>query len=154
MGQEGLKDEHELQSYMIRRVEKYLNSKGRKLIGWDEILMGGLAPDATVMSWRGEEGGIAAAQAGHDVIMTPGSHVYLDFYQRESDDEPRANGGFTTLEKIYSYNPTPAVLKESEQKHILGAQANLWTEYVLDERHAEYMLFPRILAQRDRKSVV
>lgn len=146
MEQEGLKDEHELQSYMIRRVEKYLNSKGRKLIGWDEILMGGLAPDATVMSWRGEEGGIAAAQAGHDVIMTPGSHVYLDFYQRESDGEPRANGGFTTLEKVYSYNPTPAVLKESEQKHILGAQANLWTEYVLDERHAEYMLFPRILA--------
>ena len=146
MEQEGLKDEHELQSYMIRRVEKYLNSKGRKLIGWDEILMGGLAPDATVMSWRGEEGGIAAAQSGHDVIMTPGSHVYLDFYQRESDGEPRANGGFTTLEKVYSYNPVPAVLKENERKHILGAQANLWTEYVLDERHAEYMLFPRILA--------
>ena len=143
---EGLKDDHELQSYMIRRIEKYLNSKGRKLIGWDEILMGGLAPDATVMSWRGEEGGIKAAKEGHDVILTPGSHVYLDFYQREADGEPRANGGFTTLEKVYSYNPMPKELTASEAKHILGVQANLWTEYVLDEAHAEYMLFPRVLA--------
>lgn len=146
MKQEGLKDEHALQSYMIHRIEKYLNSKGRKLIGWDEILMGGLAPDATVMSWRGEAGGIQAAKAGHDVILTPGTPVYLDFYQRETDGEPRANGGFNTLEKVYAYNPMPKELTEAEGKHILGAQANLWTEYVEDERHAEYMLFPRIIA--------
>lgn len=146
MKKEGLKDEHALQSYMIHRIEKYLNSKGRKLIGWDEILMGGLAPDATVMSWRGEEGGIQAAKAGHDVILTPGSPVYLDFYQREANGEPRANGGFNTLEKVYAYNPMPKELTEAEGKHILGAQANLWTEYVLDEKHAEYMLFPRIIA--------
>ena len=146
MKEEGLKDNHELQSYMIKRIERYLLSKGRKLLGWDEILMGGLAPEATVMSWRGEEGGITAARAGHDVIMTPGSHVYLDFYQRESEGEPRANGGFTTLEKVYSYNPEPTALTPEEHKHILGAQANLWTEYVLDARHAEYMLFPRLLA--------
>ena len=146
MKSEGLKDEHALQSYMIRRIEKYLNSKGRKLIGWDEILMGGLAPDATVMSWRGEEGAIQAAKEGHDVILTPNSHVYLDLYQRESDHEPRANGGFIPLEKIYSYNPVPKELTPAETKHVLGVQANLWTEYVLDEPHAEYMLFPRILA--------
>ena len=146
MKSEGLKDDHALQSYMIRRIEKYLNSKGRKLIGWDEILMGGLAPDATVMSWRGEEGGIQAAKEGHDVILTPSSHVYLDLYQRESDHEPRANGGFIPLEKVYAYNPMPKALTPEEGKHVLGVQANLWTEYVLNEPHAEYMLFPRILA--------
>lgn len=146
MKKEGLKDEHALQSYMIHRIEKYLNSKGRKLIGWDEILMGGLAPDATVMSWRGEEGGIEAAKAGHDVVLTPGNPVYLDFYQREANGEPRANGGFNTLEKVYGYNPMPKELTSEQGKHILGAQANLWTEYVLDEKHAEYMLFPRIIA--------
>ena len=146
MKNEGLKDDHALQSYMIRRIEKYLNSKGRKLIGWDEILMGGLAPDATVMSWRGEEGGIQAAKEGHDVILTPSSHVYLDLYQRESDHEPRANGGFVPLEKVYAYNPMPKALTSKEGKHVLGVQANLWTEYVLNEPHAEYMLFPRILA--------
>ena len=146
MKSEGLKDDHALQSYMIRRIEKYLNSKGRKLIGWDEILMGGLAPDATVMSWRGEEGGIQAAKEGHDVILTPSNHVYLDLYQRESDHEPRANGGFIPLEKVYAYNPMPKALTPEEGKHVLGVQANLWTEYVLNEPHAEYMLFPRILA--------
>lgn len=143
---EGLKDEHGLQSYMIHRIEKYLNSKGRRLIGWDEILMGGLAPDATVMSWRGEKGGIEAAQSGHDVILTPGSHLYLDFYQREADGEPRANGGYNTLEKVYSYNPMPKELTPEQAHHIIGVQANLWTEYVADEKHAEYMLFPRIVA--------
>ena len=146
MQQEGLKDEHELQSYMIRRIERYLNGKGRQLIGWDEILMGGLAPNAAVMSWRGEEGGITAAKAGHKVVMTPGNYVYLDFYQRESKGEPRAIGGFTPLEKTYSYNPTPAVLSPTEQQYILGVQGNLWTEYVQDEQHAAYMLFPRLLA--------
>lgn len=146
MKQEGLKDEHELQSYMIRRIERYLNGKGRQLIGWDEILMGGLAPNAAVMSWRGEEGGITAAKAGHKVVMTPGNYVYLDFYQRESKGEPRAIGGFTPLEKTYSYNPTPAVLSPAQQQYILGVQGNLWTEYVQDEQHAAYMLFPRLLA--------
>nr|WP_314594533.1 family 20 glycosylhydrolase [uncultured Porphyromonas sp.] len=146
MQQEGLKDEHELQSYMIRRIERYLNGKGRQLIGWDEILMGGLAPNAAVMSWRGEEGGITAAKAGHKVVMTPGNYVYLDFYQRESKGEPRAIGGFTPLEKTYSYNPTPAVLSPAQQQYILGVQGNLWTEYVEDEQHAAYMLFPRLLA--------
>lgn len=146
MQQEGLKDEHELQSYMIRRIERYLNGKGRQLIGWDEILMGGLAPNAAVMSWRGEEGGITAAKAGHKVVMTPGNYVYLDFYQRESKGEPRAIGGFTPLEKTYSYNPTPAVLSPAQQQYILGVQGNLWTEYVQDEQHAAYMLFPRLLA--------
>lgn len=146
MKQEGLKDEHELQSYMIRRIERYLNGKGRQLIGWDEILMGGLAPNAAVMSWRGEEGGITAAKAGHKVVMTPGNYVYLDFYQRESKGEPRAIGGFTPLEKTYSYNPTPAVLSPAQQQYILGVQGNLWTEYVEDEQHAAYMLFPRLLA--------
>lgn len=146
MQQEGLRDEHGLQSYMIHRIERFLNSKGRQLIGWDEILMGGLAPNAAVMSWRGEEGGIKAAKAGHKVVMTPGNYVYLDFYQRESKGEPRAIGGFTPLEKTYSYNPSPAALSPEQQQYILGVQGNLWTEYVLDERHAGYMLFPRVLA--------
>lgn len=158
MKDEGLKDLHELQSYMIRRIEKYLNSKGRKLIGWDEILMGGLAPDATVMSWRGESGGIAAAKAGHDVIMTPNDRLYLDYYQSEAIDEPRAIGGYVTLEKVYTYDPTPASLSDKEKKHVLGVQANLWTEYVYTPEHVSYMYFPRALAlaevgwtQKERK---
>lgn len=146
MKDEGLKDLHALQSYMIRRIEKYLNSKGRKIIGWDEILMGGLAPDATVMSWRGESGGIAAAQAGHDVVMTPNGNLYLDYYQSEAVDEPRAIGGYVTLEKVYSYNPVPESLSPTERKHILGVQANLWTEYIHSGEHASYMYFPRALA--------
>lgn len=146
MTDEKLSDLHALQSYMIRRIEKYLNSKGRKLIGWDEILMGGLAPDATVMSWRGEDGGIAAAKAGHDVIMTPNGNLYLDYYQSEAADEPRAIGGYVPLEKVYRYNPTPQSLNKEEQKHILGVQANLWTEYVYTPEHVSYMLFPRVLA--------
>lgn len=146
MKQEGLKDLHELQSYMIRRIESYLTSHGRKLIGWDEILMGGLAPEATVMSWRGEAGGIEAAKAGHDVIMTPNSHFYLDYYQSSAPDQPRANSSFVPLEKVYSYNPLPTGLSPEEQKHILGVQANLWTEYANTEEEVDYMLFPRMLA--------
>ena len=146
MKDEGLKDLHALQSYMIKRIEKYLNSKGRKLIGWDEILMGGLAPDATVMSWRGESGGIAAAKAGHDVVMTPNGNLYLDYYQSEAVDEPRAIGGYVTLEKVYSYDPVPQQLDPKERKHVLGVQANLWTEYVPTKEQASYMFFPRALA--------
>lgn len=146
MKAEGLKDLHELQSYMIRRIERYLNSKGRKLIGWDEILMGGLAPEATVMSWRGEAGGIEAAQAGHDVIMTPNGYFYLDYYQSAAPDQPRANSSFVPLEKVYSYNPEPQGLTPEQQRHILGVQANLWTEYANNEQEVDYMLYPRMLA--------
>ncbi|MAL59116.1 MAG: beta-N-acetylhexosaminidase [Flavobacteriaceae bacterium] len=143
---EGLKDEHELQSYFITRIEKFLNSKGKKIIGWDEILEGGLAPNATVMSWRGTEGGIAAAKQHHNVIMTPGSHCYFDYYQSESEDEPLAIGGFVPLEKVYGFNPIPSALSEEEAKYILGAQGNVWTEYMKTPKHVEYMIFPRILA--------
>ncbi|MDO4708152.1 MAG: family 20 glycosylhydrolase [Porphyromonadaceae bacterium] len=146
MRTEGLKDLHELQSYMIKRIERYLKSKGRKLIGWDEILMGGLAPDATVMSWRGEAGGIEAAQSGHDVIMTPNGYLYLDYYQAPAEHEPRAIGGFVSLEKVYSYDPTPSVLTQEQKRHVLGVQANLWTEYIESPEHMQYMYFPRALA--------
>jgi len=142
----GLKDESELQSYFIRRMEQFINSKGRRMIGWDEILEGGLAPDATVMSWRGEEGGIAAARQGHDVIMSPGAYLYFDHYQGDRNQEPLAIGGMLPLEKVYSYNPAPAALNAEEQKHILGAQANVWTEYLAEPRQVEYMLFPRLFA--------
>ncbi len=140
---EGLKDEHELQSYFITRIEKFLNSKGRQIIGWDEILEGGLAPNATVMSWRGEEGGIKAAQQGNNVIMTPTSHLYLDYYQAEAETEPLAIGGFIPLEKTYSYEPIPDTLTQEESEFILGAQGNLWTEYTHTGNKAEYMVYPR-----------
>lgn len=143
---EKLKDEHELQSYFIQRIEKFVNSKGRKIIGWDEILEGGLAPNAAVMSWRGIEGGIAAAKEKHFVVMSPGSHCYFDHYQGEPANEPLAFGGYTTLEKVYSYNPIPTELTEAESAYILGAQANLWTEYIDTINQVEYMLFPRITA--------
>lgn len=143
---EGLKDEHELQSYFIKRIEKFINSRGRKIIGWDEILEGGLAPNAAVMSWRGTEGGIAAAKQHHYVVMTPGSHCYFDHYQGEPKNEPVAIGGYTTVEKVYSYQPTPEVLSKVEAKYILGAQANLWTEYIETPSHAEYMIMPRMAA--------
>jgi len=122
-----------------------LNSKGKRLLGWDEILEGGLAPNATVMSWRGIEGGVAAAKSGHDVVMTPTSYCYFDYYQGLFD-EPRAIGGFLPLDKVYSFEPVPAELTEAEAKHVLGAQANVWTEYIEDPAQAEYMLLPRILA--------
>lgn len=143
---EGLKDEHGLQSYFIKRIEKYLNAKGKKLIGWDEILEGGLAPEATVMSWRGMQGGIDAAKQGHDVIMTPVSHCYFDYYQADPDYEPEAIGGFTTLKKVYSFEPIPDELSDEEAKHILGTQANIWTEWITTPDHAEYMAIPRMLA--------
>jgi hexosaminidase len=146
MKNEGLKDEHELQSYFIKRIEKYVLSKGKKIIGWDEILEGGLAPEATVMSWRGMEGGIEAAEQGHDVIMTPVSHCYFDYYQADLDFEPVAIGGFTTLKKVYSFEPVPTELSEEEAKHILGAQGNIWTEYIATPEHAEYMAIPRMIA--------
>lgn len=143
---EGLKDEHELQSYFIQKIEKFVNSKGKKIIGWDEILEGGLAPNATVMSWRGIEGGIAAAQQKHDVIMTPGEFCYFDHYQGDPKTEPIAFGGYTSAEKVYSFNPIPEKLKDDEKKYILGAQGNVWTEYILDFKQVEYMIFPRITA--------
>ena len=146
MKAQGLKDEHELQSYFIKRIDKFLTSKGKKLMGWDEILEGGLSPNATVMSWRGIQGGIEAAKQKHDVVMTPSSHVYIDYYQSHAAFEPLAIGGFLTLEKVYSYEPTPAELKPEEAKHILGSQVNLWTEYVETPEQAEYMAFPRACA--------
>ncbi|MDV2449370.1 beta-N-acetylhexosaminidase [Elizabethkingia anophelis] len=146
MKKEGLKSVDELQSYAIRKMDQYLQSKGRKLIGWDEILDGGLTPGATVMSWRGESGGIAAANAGHDVIMTPGEFLYFDSYQTDPRTQPEAIGGYLPLDKVYSYNPVPAVLKKEKAKHVLGAQANLWAEYVPTTEHVEYMVFPRALA--------
>jgi hexosaminidase len=146
MKDEGLKDEHELQSYFIQRMEKFLLSKGRKIIGWDEILEGGLAPEATVMSWRGIKGGVAAARLKHDVIMTPTSYLYLDYYQCEPEGEPLSIGGYVPLEKVYSFNPVPEELSPEEHKYILGVQGNLWTEYIRTPEHLEYMAFPRAFA--------
>ena len=143
----GLKDEHELQSYFVQRIEKFLNSKAKILIGWDEILEGGLAPNAVVMSWRGTEGGIEASKAGHYVVMSPGTHCYFDHYQSEdTDNEPLAIGGFTDVEKVYSFNPIPEELTEEEANFIMGAQANVWSEYISTPEHVEYMIFPRMLA--------
>lgn len=141
-----LKDEEGLQSYFIQRIEKFVNSKDRSIIGWDEILEGGLSPNATVMSWRGENGGIAAAKQSHNVIMTPGSGgLYLDHSQGKVN-EPLSIGGYYPLEKTYSYNPTPDVLTPEQQKYVIGVQANLWSEYISTEAKAEYMLYPRLLA--------
>jgi hexosaminidase len=123
-----------------------VNSKGKKIIGWDEILEGGLAPNATVMSWRGEEGGIAAAKQHHDVMMTPGNWCYFDHYQDSSKTEPLAIGGFTTVQEVYSYEPLPAQLTADESKYILGAQGNVWTEYMKTSDHVEYMVYPRACA--------
>jgi hexosaminidase len=145
--EKGLKDEHELQSYFIQRIEKYINGKGRSIIGWDEILEGGLAPNATVMSWRGIEGGIAAAKQNHDVIMTPGSNgLYVDQAQSKSPDEPVNIGGVSSYSKIYAYDPVPEVLPAEQKKYIMGVQANLWTEYVENTAKVEYQIVPRIFA--------
>ncbi|WP_432714906.1 beta-N-acetylhexosaminidase [Pedobacter sp.] len=142
-----LKDEHELQSYFVQRMEKYINSKGRSIIGWDEILEGGLAPNATVMSWRGVEGGIAAAQQNHDVVMTPSTNgLYLDYAPSLSPDEPLTIGGHAPYAKIYAYEPVPAVLTAAQQKYIMGVQANLWTEYITTPAKVEYMVLPRMFA--------
>ncbi|GAB3823764.1 glycoside hydrolase family 20 protein [Pontibacter rugosus] len=146
MAQEGLKDEHELQSYFVQRMEKFVNARGRRIIGWDEILEGGLAPNATVMSWRGTKGGIAAAKQKHGVVMTPGTHLYFDHYQGARALEPVTIHGYSPLSKVYAFEPTPAELTEAERKYILGAQANLWTEYIATEEHVQYMVFPRIAA--------
>ena len=146
MKQEGLADVKELQSYLIHRMEKFLNEHGRQLLGWDEILEGGLAPRATVMSWRGKEGGIKAAKAGHDVIMTPGGFCYLDSYQDAPTTQPEAIGGYLTLEKVYSYDPIPEVLTKEGADYIQGVQANVWAEYITTAEHMEYMIYPRLLA--------
>ncbi len=143
--EKGLKDEHGLQSYFIQRMEQYINKKGRTLIGWDEILEGGLAPNAIVMSWRGEEGGIAAAKENHQVIMTPGSHVYLDHSQTNNEDSVTI-GGFLTMETVYSYEPVPKELTAQQATYVLGAQGNVWTEYMSNPSKVEYMLFPRLSA--------
>lgn len=142
--------EHFLQSYVTTRIEKFLNDHGRNIIGWDEILEGELAPNATVMSWRGMGGGIQAAQMGHDVIMSPTTHCYFDYYQTDqTDDEPFSIGGYIPLELVYSLEPTPEQLTEEQKKHILGVQANLWTEYIRVEDHVEYMTLPRLAAMSE-----
>ena len=140
-----LKDEHELQSYFIQRMEKYINSKGKTMIGWDEILEGGLAPNAIVMSWRGEEGGIEAAKQNHQVIMTPTTYVYFDYSQTENEDSV-VIGGNLPVEKVYGYEPIPAALSAEQAKYILGAQGNVWSEYLSNPRKVEYMIFPRLTA--------
>lgn len=146
MKKEGFAHIDQLQSYFVKRIEKFIISKGRKMIGWDEILQGGLAPEATVMSWRGEQGGIDTAKMGHDVVMTPAAYMYFDYYQGDPKIEPEAIGGFVPIEKVYNYEPVPNELTASEAKHILGAQANLWTEYVSTTDHVEYMEYPRAIA--------
>lgn len=141
----GLKDEHKLQSWFVQRIEKYLNSKGKTLIGWDEILEGGLAPNAIVMSWRGEAGGIEAAKQKHQVIMTPGKPVYFDHSQSKNEDSVTI-GGYNPIEAVYAYDPVPKELNEEEGKYVLGAQANVWTEYMNNTKKIEYMIFPRMAA--------
>ncbi len=143
---EGLKDEAGLQSYFIKRIERFLNSRGRRMIGWDEILEGGLAPDAAVMSWRGFDGGIEAAKAGHDVVMTPSSYCYFNVYQGNPVDEPVSYNGLLTLKKVYSFEPVPEELTPEEAKYVIGAQGCLWTEMVPDGKIAEYMILPRLTA--------
>ena len=144
---DGQKAEHYLQSYVISRIEKFLNSKGRSVIGWDEILEGGIAPNATIMSWRGETGGLEAARQGHDAIMTPNTYFYLDYYQsKDIANEPFGIGGYLPIERCYSYEPYPAEMTDEEKSHIIGVQANLWTEYISTEDHVFYMLLPRLAA--------
>ncbi|WP_236646298.1 beta-N-acetylhexosaminidase [Gemmatirosa kalamazoonensis] len=146
----GLKDEHELQSWFIKQMDGFLTAKGRRLIGWDEILEGGLAPGATVMSWRGMNGGIAAAQAGHDVVMAPTTYTYFDYYQTPNGPnralEPLSIGGYLPIDTVYAFEPVPPVLDSVQAKHILGGQAQLWTEYIPTPKQAEYMAFPRLVA--------
>jgi hexosaminidase len=143
----GLKDEHELQSWFIRQMDEFIASRGRRMIGWDEILEGGLAPGATVMSWRGEAGGIAAAADGHDVVMAPNQYVYFDHHQSEPvAEEPLAIGGMSTTGHVYGYEPIPAALPADGRRHVLGAQGQLWSEYIPDEKTLDYMAFPRVCA--------
>lgn len=144
--QEGLKNEHELESYFIRRIEKFINSRGRTLVGWSEIREGGLAQNATIMDWIG--GAVESAREGHDVVMTPTSHCYLDYYQSTNNQtaEPKAIGGYLPLSQVYAFEPVPANLEPQFRSHIIGAQACLWTEYVASLKHAEYMTLPRLSA--------
>ncbi|HEV3414995.1 MAG TPA: family 20 glycosylhydrolase [Puia sp.] len=142
----GLHNEEELQSYFVQRIEKYINSKGKQIIGWDEILEGGIAPNATIMSWRGEKGGIEAAKQHHNVIMTPGEYVYFDHPQVSNEDSLTIGGRVVPLDKVYSYEPIPKELAADEQQYVLGAQANVWSEYMSNPRKVEYMLFPRLSA--------
>jgi hexosaminidase len=146
MKDNSLKNEEELQSYLVKRVEKFLNKNNRNLLGWDEILEGGLSPNATVMSWRGEQGGIQAAMENHDVIMTPGGETYFDAYQNVPSTQPEAIGGYLPMKRVYTYNPVPAVLPKDKQKFIKGVQGQLWTEYIPTTYHLEYMSFPRAIA--------
>jgi hexosaminidase len=157
----GLKDEHALQSWFIRQMDGFLTKRGRRLVGWDEIIDGGLAENATVMSWRGTAGGIAAAKAGHDVVMAPNNPLYFDHYQsRNQVAEPFAFGGFAPLDSVYAFEPVPASLTASEARHILGAQGQLWTEYIPTPKAAEYMAYPRMVAlaevvwsRKDRRDI-
>jgi len=146
---ENLKDEHEVQSYFIRRIEKFINSKGKTIIGWDEILEGGVAPNATIMSWRGMKGGIEAAKAKHDVIMSPTDYSYFDYRQGDPASEPVGQSAFLPLEKVYSFDPMPKELNAEEAKYILGGQGNVWTEYMKTPAAVEYMAFPRMLAMSE-----
>jgi len=141
-----LKDEHELQSYFIGRIDQFITSKGKKMLGWDEILEGGLSPNAMVMSWRGTAGGIEAAKLNHDVVMSPNNFFYLDYYQADPKTQPLAIGGNLPLSKCYSFEPDLPELTAQEAKHIVGVQANVWTEYIATPAYAEYMTFPRALA--------
>jgi len=145
---EGLKNEHELQSYFIKRIERILNARGKRLVGWDEILEGGLAPNATVMSWRGTQGGIDAAKSGHDVVMTPTSHCYFDYYQG-TFGEPKAIGGYLPIDTVYAFEPVPSELTAEEAKHILGGQGNVWTEWMPTAKQVEYMVLPRLCAMSE-----
>ena len=146
MREEGLESVDELQSYMIHRIEEYLNARGRQIIGWDEILEGGLAPNATVMSWRGEEGGLAAAAAGHKVVMSPHGYCYIDAPQDAPYSQPESIGGYLPLEKVYSYDPAPATMDSTVAQYIMGVQANLWAEFIVTDNHYEHMLWPRAIA--------
>lgn len=146
MKAEGFTNVDQLQSYFIKRVEKYINDKGKPIIGWDEIIEGGLAPNATVMSWRGIAGGIEAARQGHDVIMTPNSHLYFDYYQNNPQVEPKSIGGYITTKRVYGFEPIPEVLTAEQARHILGAQANLWVEFIQTFDRVEYMVLPRMSA--------
>jgi hexosaminidase len=149
MEREHLKDTNEVQSYFVQRMERFINSKGKRIIGWDEILEGGLAPNAVVMSWRGNKGGIEAARAHHDVIMTPTDYSYFDYPQGDPRTEPIGGGGHLTLEKVYSFDPVPKELTADEAKYILGGQGNVWTEYMQTPEQVEYMVFPRMLAMAE-----
>ena len=144
--EEGLAGVEELQSYFMKRIEKFVSSKGRVMLGWDEILEGGLAPGATVMSWRGTQGGWEASEQGHDVVMTPVSHCYFDYYQGPQDSEPLAFNAYTPLSKVYEFDPVVDSMSADQAKHVLGGQANLWSEYIPTTSHSEYMIYPRLTA--------